>query len=168
MALRGASIQQGFLVMVDCFHSALRGTRLCPMNFSSHFREVSKKMKELSCLVVEDSPMMRQLLVYALARVKGLAVVEADDGVDALRKLESSSFDIIISDINMPVMDGMKLITRVRADERHCKTPIVVITTAGADADRQRALALGATSFITMPIQTEDVLKTVRSLLSLD
>ena len=62
--------------------------------------------------------MMRQLLVYALARVKGLAVVEADDGVDALRKLESSSFDIIISDINMPVMDGMKLITRTSGTAR--------------------------------------------------
>lgn len=112
--------------------------------------------------------MMRQLLVYALARVKGLAVVEADDGVDALRKLETASYDIIITDINMPIMDGLKLITRVRGDERHAKTPIVVITTAGAGADRERALKLGATSFITKPIQTEDVVKTVRSLLSLD
>ena len=64
-------------------------------------------MSEFSCLVVEDSPMMRQLLVFALARVKGLKVTEADDGVDGLRKLAQQKFDIIITDINMPIMDGL-------------------------------------------------------------
>ena len=60
-----------------------------------------------SCLVVEDSPMMRQLLVLALSRVRNLKVTEADDGVDGLRKLAGGKFDIIITDINMPIMDGL-------------------------------------------------------------
>ena len=63
-------------------------------------------MAEYSCLIVEDSPMMRQLLVFALARVKNLRVTEADDGVDGLRKLASARYDIIVTDINMPIMDG--------------------------------------------------------------
>jgi hypothetical protein len=65
---------------------------------------------EYSCLIVEDSPMMRQLLVFALARVKNLRVTEADDGVDGLRKLASMKYDVIITDINMPIMDGLKLV----------------------------------------------------------
>ena len=110
-------------------------------------------MAELSCLIVEDSPMMRQLLVFALARVKSLRVTEADDGVDALRKLAATRFDIIITDINMPIMDGLKLVKRIRSDANHKDTPIVIITTEGSQEDRQRALQLGANAYITKPIQ---------------
>ena len=85
-------------------------------------------MAEYSCLIVEDSPMMRQLLVFALARVKNLRVTEADDGVDGLRKLASTKYDIIITDINMPIMDGLKLVKRVRSDPVHRDTPIIIIT----------------------------------------
>ena len=64
-------------------------------------------MSDYSCLVVEDSPMMRQLIVFALARVKRIQITEAEDGVDALRKLASTKYDLILTDINMPVMDGL-------------------------------------------------------------
>ena len=84
--------------------------------------------------------MMRQLLVFALARVKNLRVTEADDGVDGLRKLASARYDIIVTDINMPIMDGLKLVKRVRSDPVHKETPIVIITTEGSQEDRQRAL----------------------------
>ena len=76
--------------------------------------------------------MMRQLLVFALARVKNLRVTEADDGVDGLRKLASARYDIIVTDINMPIMDGLKLVKRVRSDPVHKDTPIVIITTEGS------------------------------------
>jgi two-component system chemotaxis response regulator CheY len=122
-------------------------------------------MTEHSCLVVEDSPMMRQLLVFALARVKNLRVTEADDGVDGLRKLASARFDIILTDINMPIMDGLKLVKRVRSDPAHKDTPIVVITTESAHEDRQRAMELGANAYITKPIQAPQVIETVRKLL---
>ncbi len=124
-------------------------------------------MSELSCLVVEDSPMMRQLLVFALARVKNLKVTEADDGVDGLRKLAAAQFDIILTDINMPIMDGLKLVKRVRSDPTHKDTPIVIITTEGANEDRQRALQLGANAYITKPIQAPQVIATVKELLKL-
>jgi two-component system chemotaxis response regulator CheY len=123
---------------------------------------------EYNCLVVEDSPMMRQLLVFALSRVKQLKVTEADDGVDGLRKLAAGKFDIILTDINMPIMDGLKLVKRVRTDPVHKDVPIVVITTESAEEDRQRALALGANAYITKPIQAPQVIAKVKELLGIE
>ena len=122
---------------------------------------------EYQCLVVEDSPMMRQLLVFALSRVKQLRVTEADDGVDGLKKLAAGKFDIILTDINMPIMDGLKLVKRVRTDPIHKDVPIVIITTESAEEDRQRALALGANAYITKPIQAPQVIAKVKELLKI-
>jgi len=121
----------------------------------------------LYALVVEDSPTMRQLIVFALSRVKALKVVEADDGVDALKKLSQQHFDVLITDINMPMMDGLKLVSMVRKDEAHKEIPIIIITTEGAQEDRQRALSLGANAYITKPIQAPQVISKVKELLKL-
>ena len=128
----------------------------------------SQPPPELHCLVVEDSPMMRQLLVFALSRVKQLKVTEADDGVDGLRKLATGKFDIILTDINMPIMDGLKLVRRVRTDAVHKNVPIIVITTESAEEDRQRALSLGANAYITKPIQAPQVIAKVKELLNIE
>lgn len=124
-------------------------------------------MSRFRCLVVEDSQVMRQLLVFALTRVRDLEVVEAGDGVDALRKLQVGRFDIIITDINMPIMDGLKLIKRVRSDESYQTVPIIVVTTEGSQEDRSRALALGANAYITKPIQGPQVVAKVKELLQM-
>jgi two-component system chemotaxis response regulator CheY len=124
-------------------------------------------MADFSCLIVEDSPIMRQLLVFALGRIKQIAVTEAEDGVDALRKLASNRFDLILTDINMPVMDGLKLIRRIRSDAQHANVPIIIITTEGSSEDRQRALALGANAYITKPIQAPQVVQKVKELLKI-
>ena len=110
---------------------------------------------------------MRQLIVFALRRVKNLHVAEANDGVEALRMFQGEKFDILITDINMPVMDGLKLVKMVREDPNHQEIPIVIITTEGADEDRDRAMALGANAYITKPIQAPQVIKTVQQLLQL-
>jgi two-component system chemotaxis response regulator CheY len=94
-------------------------------------------------------------------------VIEADDGVDALRRIASTKFDIIITDINMPILDGLKLVKRLRADEAYKDVPIIIITTEGAEEDRQRALALGANAYITKPIQAPQVIQLVRETLKL-
>ncbi len=124
-------------------------------------------MSELNCLVVEDSPMMRQLLVFALSRIKELRITEAEDGVDGLKKLAAAKFDIILTDINMPIMDGLKLVKRVRQDPIHKDVPVVIVTTESADEDRQRAMSLGANAYITKPIQAPQVINVVRGLLGL-
>jgi two-component system, chemotaxis family, chemotaxis protein CheY len=116
-------------------------------------------------LIVEDSPTMRQLLVFALRRLKDVEIVEAQDGMDGLRKISSDHFDIALVDINMPVMDGLKLISLIRGDESLKQIPIVVITTEGASEDRDRALKLGANEYLSKPIQSNQVLSVVKGLL---
>lgn len=111
--------------------------------------------------------MMRQLLVFALSRLKQIRVTEADDGVDGLRKLAAGKFDIILTDINMPIMDGLKLVKRVRTDPTHKDVPIVIITTEGASEDKRRALELGANAYITKPIQAPQVIAKVKELLKI-
>jgi two-component system chemotaxis response regulator CheY len=124
-------------------------------------------MPEYRALIVEDSPTMRQLICLALRRVHGLTVVEAGDGVDGLRKLSGERFDIIFTDINMPIMDGLKLVSLLRADPAYHETPIVIITTEGATEDRDRALSLGANDYITKPIQAATIVEVTKKLLKL-
>jgi len=119
-------------------------------------------------LIVEDSPTMRQLLVFALKRIKGAELVEAQDGMDGLRKVTSDHFDLALVDINMPVMDGLKLISLIRGEESLKEMPIVVITTEGAKEDRERALSLGADEYLTKPIQANRVLSLARSMLKIE
>ena len=122
-------------------------------------------MERQRILIVEDSPTMRQLLVFALRRLRGVEIVEAQDGMDGLRKLSSDRFDLALIDINMPVMDGLKLIGLMRGEESLKNVPVVVITTEGADQDRERAMRLGANEYLTKPIQANRVLEVARSLL---
>jgi two-component system chemotaxis response regulator CheY len=124
-------------------------------------------MADYTCLLVDDSPIMRQLVMYALARLKNVAVTEADDGIVGLKHLAANKYDLIITDINMPIMDGLKLIHRVRNDERHKNVPIIVISTENSVEDRQRAMSLGATAYITKPIQAPQVIAKVKELLKL-
>jgi two-component system chemotaxis response regulator CheY len=125
-------------------------------------------MSDPKILVVEDSPTMRQLIVFALKRLKGVTVVEANDGVDGLKKLSSDKFDLVMTDINMPVMDGLKLVSLIRNDATHKHIPIVVITTEGAQEDKDRALALGANAFVTKPVQSASILKLAQDLLKVE
>lgn len=122
-------------------------------------------MSAATFLIVEDSPTMRQLLVFSLRRLKECRIIEAVDGVDALKKLTTERVDLVITDINMPMMDGLKLISLIRGNARTKSVPIIIVTTEGAEEDRKRGLALGANAFIPKPIQPSDLLKTVASLL---
>jgi len=124
-------------------------------------------MSTYNALIVEDSPTMRQLIVFALKRIRGLNIVEAGDGVDGLKKLSATKFDIIFTDINMPIMDGLKLVSLVRNDQNYKSVPIVIITTEGANEDKERALALGANDYITKPIQTTQILDVAKRLLNI-
>jgi two-component system chemotaxis response regulator CheY len=125
-------------------------------------------MAEHRILIVEDSPTMRQLLVFALKRMKGVDIVEAQDGMDGLRKVTGDEFDLAFVDINMPVMDGLKLISLIRGEENLASMPICVITTEGAKEDRERALSLGANEYLTKPIQANKVLAVAKALLKIE
>ncbi len=124
-------------------------------------------MTGLRFLVVEDSPTMRQLIRFALKRLPEVEVIEASDGVDGLKKLSSGPVDLILTDINMPIMDGLKLVSLVRSNQSYQHLPIIIITTEGAQEDKERALALGANAYITKPIQASVLLTTVKELLKI-
>ncbi|MDP3111706.1 MAG: response regulator [Thermodesulfovibrionales bacterium] len=116
-------------------------------------------------LVVEDSPTMRQLISFAMKRIANSKVVEATDGVDALKKLSSEKIDLILADINMPVMDGLKLVSLVRGNSAYKSIPIIIITTEGAEEDKKKAIAIGANAYLPKPIQTQELIKLVNSII---
>lgn len=116
-------------------------------------------------LVVEDSPTMRQLISFALRSLPELKIVEAVDGLDGLKKAQAESYDLAVIDINMPLMDGLKLISIMRQDQKNKDIPIVIISTESGSETKKRAEALGVDAYITKPIMAGHVLKTIRTLL---
>ena len=119
-------------------------------------------MAKHNILIVEDSPTMRQLIIFSLKRLPDCNLVEATDGVDGWKKLSGQNFDLILTDINMPVMDGLKLVSLIRNDEKKRSIPIIIITTEGAEEDKKRGLALGANDYIAKPIQSHTLLEVVK------
>jgi len=118
-----------------------------------------------SILLVDDSRAVRQLLKFMLSSHMTLDIQEAGDGVEAVNKLEEKEFDLVITDIRMPRMDGLSLIKKVRSDISP-EIPIIVISTLGKEADRDAGLQLGANSYVTKPIQAPALISEVRDLLS--
>jgi len=117
-------------------------------------------------LIIDDSQAMRRSIVYALQRLDEIVCVEARDGAEGVKRLASEKFDIIILDINMPVMDGLKLVAHSRLEgSAHQTTPIIVISTEAAPEDRRRALELGANAYLVKPLRANTVLETVKQLL---
>lgn len=121
--------------------------------------------KRKKILVVEDSSTMRQLIAFSLRAIAGLRIVEAVDGLDGLKKAQGDSFDLAVVDINIPLMDGLKLINLLRQNPGNKDIPIVIISTEGGEQTRKKAESLGVDAYITKPIMVGHVLKTVKALL---
>lgn len=112
-------------------------------------------------LVVDDSPSVRQQVGLALSQ-QGFTVTEASDGMEGLDKASKASFNVIITDLNMPRMDGLTLVSNVRA--AGVKTPIVVLSTYSSDALRSALKAAGANGLVVKPFNAELLLTAVRKL----
>ena len=115
----------------------------------------------LTILTVDDSRTMREMLRMALADA-GFSVIQAEDGVHGLEVLEHAAPDVIVTDINMPRMDGFGFIEEVRGDPRHRATPILVLTTEIDGAKKNRARAAGATGWIVKPFNPTTLVDTIR------
>ncbi len=116
-------------------------------------------MANIRTLIVDDSSVMRKIVERCL-RQAGLEladVQEASNGVEALALLDKSDFDLILSDINMPVMDGLEFVKNVKAQEKGKNIPIVMITTEGGEKHVVEALSLGAKGYIRKPFTPEQV-----------
>src|SRR5579875_1332385 len=112
-------------------------------------------------LTVDDSRTMRDLLMAALTEA-GFQVVQAEDGVQGLQVLETCKPDVIVTDINMPRMDGFGFIAGVRGGPRHQGVPILVLTTESDAEKKMRAKSAGATGWIVKPFNPEKLVDAIR------
>jgi two-component system chemotaxis response regulator CheY len=123
-------------------------------------------MSNKSLLVVDDSATMRQLLCMTLTRVDGITqanITEASDGKEALDKVRSGRFDLVLTDIRMPGMDGLEFIRTVRSELN--ALPIIIISTKGADEDVQLGMSLGASGYLSKPVSMARLKEMVTSFL---
>ncbi len=117
-------------------------------------------LSDKSILVTDDSAIMRMFLVMSLKRMLSVNIVEAVNGIDALAKLKSKQFDLLLTDMNMPEMNGAELIRFVRTGLKS-DIPIILITTKGETADRELGMRLGANHYLTKPVNNAELIKTV-------
>lgn len=117
-------------------------------------------------LVVDDEPVTQLMLGLMLQR-SNYKVITAVDGQEAMNHLASEKVDLAIIDVNMPKMDGMTMLQRLRADKRYEKLPVIMFTAQGQERVRQEATQKGATGFLTKPASSAEVTSTVARYLSL-
>ncbi len=111
-------------------------------------------------LLADDSTIMRMVISLHLRRFTGASITEAVNGQDALVKLTKEKFDLLLTDINMPEMNGIELIRHIRTGLKS-DIPIVIITTKGEVKDRDLGLSLGANSYLTKPVSVKDLIMAV-------
>ena len=117
-----------------------------------------------SILTVDDSPSLRMAIRIALTGA-GYDVTEAADGREGLDQANAGRFDMIITDLNMPNMDGLTMIRELRKSPAQCGTPIIFLTTESDDAMKQQAKAAGATGWLVKPFVPEQLVKVARKVL---
>lgn len=111
-------------------------------------------------LVVDDSASMRQMVAYTLQQA-GFAVLEGGDGQQGLARLQGQRVDLIITDVNMPVMDGLTFVKQVRALPTYKFTPILMLTTESQASMRQQGKAAGATGWLVKPFDPNQILQVI-------
>jgi len=115
-------------------------------------------------LAVDDSASMRQMVAFTL-KGAGFNVIEASDGQQALEKAKQTSFDLVLSDVNMPVMDGIELVKNLRTLPEYKFTPILMLTTESAGDKKMQGKNAGATGWLVKPFNPDQLLATIRKVL---
>ena len=115
-------------------------------------------------LVVDDSKVMREMIVACLRSEAGLRFAHAASGLEAIERLSLTRFDLVFLDLNMPDIGGFEVLEFVRGQDVMKDVPIIVVTTRGDEGSRERALAAGATRFMTKPFEPAQILAELRSL----
>ncbi len=118
-------------------------------------------------LIVEDSGTMRSLLVQALEELDpDVKVDEAQNGFEALRQLPRQRYDLILTDINMPDINGLELVSFVKGNESYRTIPLVIVSTEGSERDRAKGLELGADAYLVKPFEAQELQHLVADLLA--
>jgi len=121
---------------------------------------VSKKI-----LIAEDSSTMRSLIVSTISALGEYEVVEAANGFEALRALPREKVDLVITDINMPDINGLELVSFIKQNPNYQSTPLIIISTEGSERDREKGLALGADAYLVKPFSPEALQDLIRNYL---
>lgn len=116
-------------------------------------------------LVVDDSKLMREMIVACLRSQEGFSFAQAASGLEAIERLSLSSFDLVVLDLNMPDIGGVEVVQFIRGQDKLSELPILIVTTRGDEASRTRVLAAGASRFMTKPFTPEAILGEVKDLL---
>jgi two-component system chemotaxis response regulator CheY len=120
-----------------------------------------------SVLVVEDSATMRSLIASTLEEMGApLKITEAPSGFEALRLLPRERYDLIVTDINMPDINGLELVSFVKGNQAYSSIPLIIISTESSDRDREKGLRLGADAYLVKPFDPDDLLQIARDLLA--
>ena len=118
-------------------------------------------------LIVEDSATMRALLVSALENLPmPVKITEAESAFEALRSLPREAFDLIVTDINMPDINGLELVSFVKSNPAYRSIPLVIVSTEGSERDRDKGLGLGADAYLVKPFPAEALQQVVEELLT--
>jgi two-component system chemotaxis response regulator CheY len=119
-----------------------------------------------SILIVEDSPTMRSLLNSSLEELSGVVkITEANSGFEALRELPRGRYDLVVTDINMPDINGLELVSFVKSNETYRDIPLIIVSTEGSERDRAKGMELGADAYLVKPFEPEELLETAQALL---
>lgn len=116
-------------------------------------------------LVVDDSRVMRDMIVACLRADSRLQFSHAGSGLEAIEQLSLRRFDLVVLDLNMPDIGGIEVLEFIRGQDRLKSLPIIIVTTRGDDASRERALTAGASVFMVKPFDPESILREVQALL---
>jgi two-component system chemotaxis response regulator CheY len=118
-------------------------------------------------LIVEDSATMRSMLTASLEDLDiPVKVTEASSGFEALRFLPRDDFDLIVTDINMPDINGLELVSFVKRNEKYSNIPLIIVSTEGSDRDREKGLELGADAYLVKPFEPEVLREIATNLMS--
>jgi two-component system chemotaxis response regulator CheY len=117
-------------------------------------------------LVVDDSKVMRDMIVACLRPRADFAFTHASSGLEAIERLSLKRFDVVVLDLNMPDIGGIEVVEFIRGQDAIRSLPIIIVTTRGDDASRARALEVGASRFMTKPFAPEQILQEVEGLLA--
>jgi two-component system chemotaxis response regulator CheY len=120
-----------------------------------------------TALVVEDSAIMRGIIVSSLANLQEVRSVEVANGFEALRILPQEKFDIILTDINMPDINGLELLSFLKNHPHYRSIPVVIISTEKSETDRKRGLELGADDYLTKPFEQGELENIIRRILNI-
>jgi len=117
-------------------------------------------------LVVDDSSTTRALIVSTIEEMEGFETIEAPNGFEALKRIPQQPLDLILTDINMPDINGLEIVHFVKHHPEYQSIPMIIVSTEGSDEDVKRGLDLGAAAYVKKPFEPDDLKSTIRRLVN--